>query len=269
MPNYFKLPLSFDAAGLKSDLDGLRPGDWVAHFNTRYYEGDWSAAALRSVGGAADKIYPDPASAEPFADTEILSRCPNVRRALDEIKCPLNSVRLLRLGAGALIREHKDYNLSLEDGEIGLHIPVVTNPMVNFFLGGERLAMGEGECWYLNLNLPHKVENLGATARAHLVIHCVVNDWVREMIGPDREAAAGREPASRAAAPSSPESFKNFRRLVLEDVELQRRLREKTDVKDFIVCITEMGRERGYHFSAEDVEEALSASRRAWAERWI
>lgn len=153
----------------------------MPHFNDRYYEGDWSGVALRSVGGAATKLYPDPAAREPFADTSILARCPNIRQALEKFVCPLNSVRLLRLGPGSRIREHKDYRLGFEDGEIGIHIPVVTNPMVEFFLNQEKLMMNEGDCWYLNLNLMHRVENPGATERIHLVIHCTVNRWVRSI----------------------------------------------------------------------------------------
>ena len=38
--------------------------------------------------------------------------------------------------------------------------------------------MGEGEAWYLNLNLRHSVVNSGPTPRVHLVIDCVVDDWL-------------------------------------------------------------------------------------------
>src|SRR6185503_3756695 len=117
MLNFFKLPLSFDRESLKADLDQILPSDWISHFNARYYEGDWSGVALRSVGGVASQLYPDPAARKPFADTTILARCLNIQRVLAEFKCPLNSVRLLRLGPGSSIREHKDYKLGLEDGE--------------------------------------------------------------------------------------------------------------------------------------------------------
>jgi quercetin dioxygenase-like cupin family protein len=39
--------------------------------------------------------------------------------------------------------------------------------------------MREGESWYVNFNLPHRVLNLGETARVHLVLDCVLNDWLR------------------------------------------------------------------------------------------
>jgi len=175
-----KLPLAFDAGRLRADLDNISPAEWVAHFNDRYYEGDWSAVALRSVGGAVNQIYPDPTAQSAFADTPILARCPNIQEALGRFECPLQSARLLRLTPGSRIREHRDYKLGYEDGEIRIHVPVTSNPEVEFYLDGERVVMNEGECWYINFNLPHQVENRGGTDRIHLVVDCVVNDWVRE-----------------------------------------------------------------------------------------
>ena len=178
-----RLPLWFDPAGLQSDVDALVPGDWIPHFNTRYYEGDWSGAALRAVGGVADRLYPDPTAGDRFADTPILDRCPNVRAALAAFRCPLLSARLLRLGPGSRIKEHTDYNLSVDDGEIRIHVPVTTNPGVEFRLDGATVEMTPGEVWYLDLNLPHAVVNAGSVPRVHLVIDCVVNGWMRQLMG--------------------------------------------------------------------------------------
>jgi Aspartyl/Asparaginyl beta-hydroxylase len=182
MQNSFRLPFNFDSQPLRADLNNLQPGDWIPHFNTRYYEGEWSAVALRSVGGVAGQIYPDPTAQGSFADTPLLARCPNIRTALARFECPLESVRLLKLDAGSSIREHKDLNLGYEDGEIRIHVPVLTNPGVEFFLDGERILMNEGESWYINFNLRHRVENRGSTPRIHLVVDCIVNDWMRAQL---------------------------------------------------------------------------------------
>jgi hypothetical protein len=176
-----KLPFTFDRDRLKADVAALLADDWVPHFNTSYYEGDWSGVALRSVGGVARQLYPDPSAQDTFADTSILARCPYAQEVLATFACPLQAVRFLRLAAGSSIREHRDYRLGFEDGEVRLHVPVSTNPDVAFFLNGERLDMREGECWYLNLNLPHRVENQSLTDRVHLVIDCTVNDWLRDL----------------------------------------------------------------------------------------
>ncbi len=178
----YKLPLTFDACALKSDVEKIEPCEWIPHFNRSYFHGDWSVVALRSVGGVEGKIYPDPTAQGSFADTILLTRCEQIRAALGSFRCELESVRLLKLSPGSEIREHKDYNLSIEDGEVRFHVPVMTNPLVEFRLDGQRVDMREGECWYLNFNLPHSVANRGATDRIHLVVDCVMNDWLRSLL---------------------------------------------------------------------------------------
>ncbi|HEX5221298.1 MAG TPA: GNAT family N-acetyltransferase [Verrucomicrobiae bacterium] len=182
LPDSLKLPLQFDPARLQADLARILDADHVPHFNTAYYEGDWSAVPLRSIGGRIDHIYPDPTAKDAFADTPLLERCAYVREALTSLRCPQRAVRFLRLKAGSIIKEHRDYELGFEDGEVRLHIPVVTNAKVEFILNQTRVTMSEGECWYLNVNQPHRVANRGATDRVHLVADCVLNDWLRELL---------------------------------------------------------------------------------------
>src|SRR6185295_14943955 len=110
MVTSIKLPLDLDPNRLKTDLALLQPDEWVPHFNTSYYEGDWSGIALRAVGGRAGQLYPDPTATD-FADTPILARCPYFQEVLATFHCPLTSSRLLKLAARSNIREHKDYNL--------------------------------------------------------------------------------------------------------------------------------------------------------------
>ncbi len=182
-----KLPFHFDPDRLTADLEVIAADEWVAHFNKSIYEGDWSGVALRSVGGKAMQLYPDPTATERFADTETLGRCAYYQEVLATFQCPLTSVRLLRLQAGSSIAEHRDYRLGYEDGEVRIHVPVVTDPGVAFFLAGERVPMAVGECWYLNVNLPHRVENRSRTNRIHLVLDCMVNDWLRQFFPPESQ----------------------------------------------------------------------------------
>lgn len=176
-----KLPFYFDPQSLKNDLSKFGVEHWTPHFNTQYYEGDWSGIALRSVPDARlGGLYPDPAAAEGYEDTAHLLRCDYLPEVLQTFQCAMESVRLLRLGAQARIREHRDYKMSLEDGIARFHIPIVTNPQVKFYLDRKIVEMKEGEAWYLNLNLPHSVVNHGSNTRVHLVFDCVVNDWLRD-----------------------------------------------------------------------------------------
>lgn len=182
MRSCVRLPLRFDADALADEVARLRPEDWVAHFNTGIYEGDWSGVALRSVGGAPLQLYPDPTARGAFAATEILARCPLLADVLDCFACELQAVRLLRLGPGARIREHRDYKLGYEDGEVRVHVPLTTNPGVEFLLDGRRVEMAPGEAWYLDFNRPHSVVNGGDGERVHLVVDCELDGWLDAML---------------------------------------------------------------------------------------
>lgn len=270
MLSSFKLPLSFDAHPLKSDLGLIQSDEWSTHFNTQYFEGEWTGVALRSVNGLSTQLYPDAHAAGPVKDTAILERCSNIDRALASFECPIRSARLLKLAPGSHIQEHRDYDLSFEDGEIRLHIPIITSPEVEFFLDGYRIEMNAGECWYLDLNLPHAVINRSSIDRIHLVIDCEVNDWLRELL----VSASAENSETAPAAPAFDESFsrlelERFRQHVLENIDLQEKLRDTIDHRVFVRSLVETGRDRGFQFSESAVEEALKIERRAWLERWI
>jgi hypothetical protein len=173
-----RLPLTFEPGPLQADVEALPADDWVPHFNTAYYTGDWSGVALRSVAAAARAIYPDPNPSGSWEDTEILGYCPALAAAVAAFACEKTSVRLLRLGPGASVIEHTDYRLGYEDGEVRFHVPVLTNPDAVFETEGRPIDMRPGESWYVDFNLPHRVANGGPAPRVHLVVDCVVNDWV-------------------------------------------------------------------------------------------
>lgn len=172
-----KFPFSFDVGALQADLFGFESTDWTPHFNTGYYEGDWSGIALRAPKDAHMDIYPDP-TADTFVDTKMLARCIYVPRVIESFECTLESVRFLRLGPGDQILEHRDHKLSIEDGVARVHIPIKTSPDVEFYLDNEMVQMLAGDAWYLNFNLKHRVKNNGAEERVHLVIDCIANDWL-------------------------------------------------------------------------------------------
>jgi quercetin dioxygenase-like cupin family protein len=130
------------------------------------------------VGGAALQLYPDPNPQGDWEDTEILVASPALGAAVGAFECEKTSVRLLRLGPGASVREHTDYSLGYDDGEVRFHVPVQTSPEAVFELEGRPIEMLPGESWYVDFNLRHRVANGADEPRIHLVIDCVVNDWV-------------------------------------------------------------------------------------------
>lgn len=178
---YIRLPFDFDVPLLQQEVNQLARQHWQLHYQTRHYEGNWSAIPLRSVDGRSDDIFISPLPNTEYKDTAILQNAPYLQQVLSFFQCPLLAVRLLKLEAGATIKEHKDADLAFEKGEIRVHIPVQTNNAVEFYLDKERMQLQEGECWYMNFNLPHSIYNKSNTDRIHLVIDAVVNDWVKDL----------------------------------------------------------------------------------------
>ncbi len=183
-PDRKRLPLQFDPARLQADLARLEASDWTEHFVRQNYDGRWSVLPLRAPEGAAHPIQmiTSHPGVETYVDTPFLADAPYLQEVLAAFACPLEAVRLMRLAAGSVIKEHRDPDLDVEAGTVRLHVPVVTNPGVEFMLNGEPVAMAEGECWYLRLSDPHRVSNRGATDRVHLVLDARVNDWVRALL---------------------------------------------------------------------------------------
>jgi len=102
-------------------------------------------------------IYSDPA-ATAFEDAPVLAACPYFRAVLATLACPLQAVRLMRLTAGSVIKEHTDHGLCFEQGSVRIHIPI-TNDGVVFELNRCRVILEAGSCWYLRLSDPHSVAN--------------------------------------------------------------------------------------------------------------
>ena len=112
-----RLPFHFCPNRLHQDIDRIQDDEWVRHFNTNDYDGDWTGVALRGPAWATHPVQSLIPAATEWADTPVLERCQYFAGVLDHFNCPLLSVRLLRLGVGSVIKEHTDYQLSLEDGE--------------------------------------------------------------------------------------------------------------------------------------------------------
>ena len=242
------LPLQFDAAGLQEDYRSIGTDEWLAHFNSAYFSGDWSGVALRSKAGSTNPILVKQEVAD--NDTsEIQALYPHLNEVIESFQCQLRSARLLKLSAGSIIREHQDYDLGYEQGEVRIHVPVQTNPQVEFYLDNKRIIMNPGECWYLDLHRPHRVHNRGTTDRIHLVIDCILNDWLRDII------AQGKPYDGKES------SFEEFRRQVLSDPSLSAQLATIPNMKELTAKVLELGTQLGYDFIASDLEAAVRIAR--------
>lgn len=192
VPDAVRLPLAFDADAMAAECTALARGDWNDHFVRRNYDGAWSVIPLRAPAEARHPvmmIQSDP-GARDYVDTPFLAACPAIRTALARFGCPLLSVRLMRLGPGSRIKEHRDPDLSFEEGAVRLHVPLITHDGVVFSLNRRRVVMAAGSCWYLRLSDPHAVENPGPGERFHLVIDAPVTPALAALFADASAAAA-------------------------------------------------------------------------------
>lgn len=183
------------------------------HDGTKYNKDNnsWSAISLRGFSLDPLKML-DPAEMPPnfmasdrgdgytldVHNTPIWKQFPEVEALLRKLvpgwsdrTNPFFRVRFMALrdGEGEL-RRHTD----LTDPSLGfgkgkrarLHFPIRTNPKVEFTSWNVEdeptcVNMREGECWYLNIRLPHRAINAGDRRRVHLVVD-VLSDCVRQLI---------------------------------------------------------------------------------------
>lgn len=171
-----KFPFVFEVERLQKNLQKIMAIKWVADYNTNDYSEQWTSIALMSQTGRSDTIYGFLRDDEKLVPTEILDSYTYFKEILDGFLFEKASVRLLQLGAGAVIKLHTDNCLGYEDNFFRLHIPIITNSEVEFILDGNRLIMNEGECWYIDTNFTHSVANRGTKNRIHLVIDGIRND---------------------------------------------------------------------------------------------
>lgn len=174
---YLQLPFKFNKEKLQEELASILDKKWIPHFNTGNYSGAWNVISLYAQDGNASNIFALADDNVPVRETEVLNTCPYLKSVIDTFKSPIISARILKLGAGAEIKAHRDHELGYEDGNFRLHVPIVTNADVQFVLDGDKLVMLPGECWYTNVNYIHSVKNAGDEDRIHLVIDCSRNEW--------------------------------------------------------------------------------------------
>lgn len=182
LPDLARLSFDFDPVRLKEELEALEKEYWVDHFVKQNYDGDWAVLPLTAQKGRDHPILM--ASAIPgdheFVATPFLEKSPYIEEILGGFQTQLRSVRLMRLGPESEIKEHRDYDL--DETEVRIHIPILTNSEVYFYLNSKLVPMNPGECWYMKLSNPHRVVNKSKKDRVHLVIDMEINDWVMNLM---------------------------------------------------------------------------------------
>lgn len=80
-------------------------------------------------------------------------------------------IMLARMAPGGVIQPHRDQNPSAKWPH-KVHVPLLTNDRVSFYIDGAEYHFGEGEVVEVNNMAVHAVKNGGTTDRIHLIFEC-------------------------------------------------------------------------------------------------
>lgn len=195
---FLKLPLRFDADALEAEVRALPSSSWVPHATG--FPGN-EAVRLVTVGG-----QPTDAFEGPMRPTEQLGSCPYIREVMAELGGVWGRSRLMGLGIGAEVPEHVDAHYHWRT-HLRIHVPVITNPQVEFTCGGETVHMAPGECWVFDSFRWHEVHNRGDERRVHLVLDTVVTEHLWDLIDAAQSGAGETKMVRPGDRPPEPLLF--------------------------------------------------------------
>lgn len=180
-----KLPRQYCAKTLAAEVAALPPSAWLPHPG-RIVGND--AVPLITPNGAITNAF-----AGPMAPTEHLRACPYILEIMKDLGAVWGRSRLMGLAPGAIVPEHVDVGHYWRT-HLRVHIPVITNPGVEFTCEGETVNMAAGECWIFDSFRIHDVRNTGTEKRVHLVLDTVGGEKLWDLMREGEEA--GRDPAA-------------------------------------------------------------------------
>lgn len=87
----------------------------------------------------------------------------------------LGRVMITRLPPGKSIRPHADIIGKYANFYTRYHVPLISDPGVQFHCGDESVNMTPGTVWWFNGHLDHSVVNNSASDRLNLIIDCRIS----------------------------------------------------------------------------------------------
>jgi hypothetical protein len=157
---FYRLPVRFDAARLRHELESLPETAWARH--PKEYEGNASIRLISVDGAENDGMR------GAMRPTPHLQACPYVRQVLASFGVVWSRSRFMRLSPHSNVPEHADTSYHWFR-RVRLHIPVVTRPEVTFRCGDDSVHMAAGEAWLFDNWRRHSVVNPTDHVRVHLV----------------------------------------------------------------------------------------------------
>lgn len=86
------------------------------------------------------------------------------------------------LEPGAVLHPHRDLTGASMNNRIRFHVPVITNPAVEFMVNNEKIKMAPGDLWCLDTSYVHSVRNGGDATRVHIIVECNINDVIKSRL---------------------------------------------------------------------------------------
>jgi len=86
------------------------------------------------------------------------------------------------LDPGAVLHPHRDLTGASMNNRIRFHVPVITNPGVEFIVNNEKIKMAPGDLWCLDTSYVHSVRNDGDETRVHIIVECNINAEIKKRL---------------------------------------------------------------------------------------
>ena len=124
---FYQLPFRFDIIKLQQEIFQFKAKDWVKH--PENFTGNSAIPLISVFGGINDQFAPE----GPMEPTSYLKDCPYLQQVMKAFNTPISRSRLMRIVGKAEVSPHRDYNFHWFR-RTRIHIPIVTNPQVTFFV---------------------------------------------------------------------------------------------------------------------------------------
>jgi hypothetical protein len=175
---FVQLPLAFDAARLAAEIDALGDSPWRPH--PQGFVGNSALPFIASEGDPASE-----STSGPMRPTPYLQHCPYLQEVLASLGCVIGRTRLMRLSGHAEASAHIDINYYWRE-RMRIHVPIATQPTVQFYCGDAVTNMQAGECWIFDTWRRHRVVNDAVQARTHLVVDSVGGEGFWKLVAGGR-----------------------------------------------------------------------------------
>ena len=171
---FVRLPLRFDADRLAAEVAAVLESTWLPH-----PQGFRGNSALLLI--CADGDPRNDSLVGHMRPAPVLDACPYLRQVLATFRSRLGRTRLMRIDAHEEVTPHTDRHYYWRR-HLRLHVPIVTDPSVQFACGGQHLHMAAGSCWTFDTWRSHHVQNPSGLRRIHLVADTTGSPWLWDRI---------------------------------------------------------------------------------------